>query len=250
VLLLELGEQLGGNALTGSQQTYDRGVDAGVARSNPQSCAQAVRCRDLDVRRSLEAGPHAGADMGQPLRIDFHLQAVEMTQAAARRHAGGIAPALTRGGVEPARLQCSGQGLPCAVEQLAQRGLPVTSRLRVECRAPPCQRHFVVAPGVHYRLMHARPGLDSGPAHDVGRLRRGFVAQTPGARFLLAPQPAQQRRGLCLEQAFDVVHQSIPSALRTVCARSGGAPRPRTSAMTANSGESAARACSSSTAGT
>ena len=40
---LELGEQFGGDALAGGQQARERGVDAGVARADAESGAQAVR---------------------------------------------------------------------------------------------------------------------------------------------------------------------------------------------------------------
>src|SRR5512137_3161299 len=115
--MLEFGEQLGGDALAGGQQAPEGRVDAGVARADPESGAQAVRSRDLDLRRALETAPHERADVGQPLRIDYDLQAIEMTQAAARRRAGSVAPALACGRVQPARLQSGRQGLPGAIEK-------------------------------------------------------------------------------------------------------------------------------------
>ena len=201
---VELGEQFGGDPLAGASRPATVGIDAGVARPDAQSGAQPVRCRDVDRSTGHRAGFARAGRLGQPLRIDFHLQPIQMTQAATRGHAGagGVAPALTRGGVDASATAVPRAGP--AMRGRAVRGTWPAGCVAPACRVPraACQRHFVFTPGVDHGLVHARPGFGSRPAHDVGRLRPGFVADVPCARILLAPQRDAAARWFVLRAGF------------------------------------------------
>ena len=231
---LELGEQFGGDALTRGQQA--RAPSRRRRRRPPRMRSPAPRPCDVPRRRP-STGPRAPAPH-EPARHRPATAAststcspIQMTQAATRRRAGGVAPALARVGVEPARLQARPAGPARPVQQFAQRGLPRCARACVSSAARRSASAFRLRAGVlDHGLVHARPRLGSRPRTMSRRLRprprRGCGGYAIPAR---APPGAAAPSVWASSEAFDVVHESIPSALRTVRARSGGAPRPRTS---------------------